>query len=375
MASSLPTPPPPADSELVGLRLEEVAAFDDPTWVGAPIGDERLFVVEKRGVVSVLQGGDWHTYLDLSAFVSSDGPELGMVGMAFHPRFAENGRFFVYYTNNDRDSRVVEFGGAGDPTAADPSPPRTVLAVDQPQQWHNGGDLQFGPDGYLWLSLGDGGGIGDQYENAQNPGTLLGSLVRIDVNHEPPYAIPPTNPFVAGGGAGEVWAYGLRNPYRIHLDPVERLVYIADVGQERWEEVDVVPLAEPGKNFGWPIAEGTQCYVDILLDPEPASVPCDMEGFTGPDLTYGHGPACAIVGGPVYRGQRIPELYGHYLYADWCAGWLRSVQFEDGEVTDRGDWTEDIGDIGRINALGTDGAGELLLASADGGVYRVVAER
>ena len=374
LAQELPQPPPSAGADLLGLTTQQIGRFVEPTWVGSPRGDDRVFVIEKRGVVHVLDGGSWHTYLDYSAFVSSDGPELGMVGLAFHPEFADNGRFFVYYTDDDRDSRVLEFSGTSSRTAADPAAPRLVLAVEQPQQWHNGGDLVFGPDGYLWVGFGDGGGIGDQYENAQDPETLLGSLLRIDVNATEPYALPPDNPFLAGGGAAEVWAIGLRNPYRYTIDPVDRVVYIADVGQERWEEVNAVPLSEPGHNFGWPIAEGFQCYVDILLEPEPASVPCDKDEFTEPVLTYPHGPGCAIIGGTVYRGQAIPELYGHYVYSDWCAGFLRSLLLVDGGARLRTDWSDGIGDLGRVNAIGTDGAGELLLATVDA-VHRVLPSR
>jgi glucose/arabinose dehydrogenase len=374
LAIPLPSPPPPAAAELLGLGVERIGTFEEPTWVGSPPGDERIFVVEKRGVVSVLHAGQWHTYLNIAEFVDSDGPELGMVGLAFHPEFATNGRFFVYYTDRDRNSQVVEFSGATSLIEADPTAPVAILEVDQPQQWHNGGNLVFDGDGYLWLSLGDGGGIGDQYENAQDPSTLLGSLLRLDVNAGRPYAIPPDNPFIDGGGAAEVWAYGLRNPYRHSIDPVDRLVYIADVGQERWEEIDVVALAEPGHNFGWPITEGYQCYVDILLEPEPASVPCSKEGFTDPVATYEHGPACAIVGGSVYRGRDLPELYGHYVYGDWCAGFLRSLRIAaDGSAVERVDWSAGF-DVGRINSIGTDGEGELLLAGPEG-VFRVVAQR
>jgi glucose/arabinose dehydrogenase len=374
LAIPLPVPPPPASQELIALEVAEVDGdFDAPTFVAAPPGDDRLFVVEKRGIIKVLFEGEWHTYLDLSEFVGSDGPERGMVGLAFHPEFAANGRLFVYYTNRRGDSRVVEFGGRLSPTAADPSSPQVILAIEQPQEWHNGGGLHFGPDGYLWLSLGDGGGISDKYRNGQDPGTVLGALLRIDVNAGAPYAIPPGNPFVGGGGAPEVWAFGLRNPFSFAIDPVDRLVYIADVGQERWEEIDVVPLAEPGKNFGWPITEGTQCYVDILLDPEPASVACSKEGLTDPVLTYPHGPACAIIGGPLYRGQSIPELYGHYLYADWCAGWVRSMRFENGAATDLADWP--IRSIGRISGIGTDGYGEPYIVTSDGGLYALVPRR
>jgi len=375
LAIPLPVEPPPSPAPLLGLSAELIGEFEEPTWVGAPPGDDRLFVLEKRGVVKVRIGSQWRTYLDLSDFVSSDGPELGMVGLAFHPGFADNGRLFIYYTNLREDSRVVEFAETLERTAPDPTAPKVILAVDQPQEWHNGGTLHFGPDGYLWLSLGDGGGISDRYRNGQDPNTVLGSLLRIDVNAGEPYAIPPGNPFVDGGGAPEVWAYGLRNPFRFFIDPIDRLVYIADVGQEQTEEVNVASLADSGLNFGWPIAEGNECYVDILLDPKPASVPCSMRGLTPPVLTYPHGPACSIIGGPVYRGQEIPELYGHYLFADWCAGWLRSVRLEGGVIVDRMDWSDDLGELGRITGVGTDGSGEPYIVTDEGGLFRVVPRR
>jgi glucose/arabinose dehydrogenase len=165
-----------------------------------------------------------------------------------------------------------------------------------------------------------------------------------------------------------VWAYGLRNPYRFFVD--DGLVYIADVGQEKWEEIDVVALDDAGRNFGWPITEGFQCYVDILLDPRPASVSCSKEGLTDPVATYEHGPACAIIGGPVYRGSAIPELFGHYVYGDWCAGFLRTLRIDsEGEAVDRADWSQGL-EMGRVNSIGTDGNGELLVA-AEEGVFRI----
>ncbi len=375
MAAPVNGEPPPAPVPLRALRLEEVASgLDRPTWVTARGGGDRLFITEKKGTIRVVEGGRLRPepYLDLVAAVGFEGNEQGLLGLAFHPDFDDNGRFLVSYTDSDNDSQVVEFVDGGGPI--DPGSGSVVLAVDQPHEWHNGGMVQFGPDGHLWVGLGDGGGIGDRYGNGQRPQTVLGSILRLDVNAGPTYAIPPDNPFAAAEedilgrlpGAPEVWAYGLRNPYRFSIDPVDRHIYIADVGQDLWEEINVAPLEAPLLNYGWPIAEGFECF-------EAAA--CEVDGLTGPVVAYGDEDGCAVIGGPVYRGRAIPELYGHYFYADWCGGWVRSFRYQDGAAVDAVDWTDDLGRIGGINSFGTDGAGEMYVVSDAGSLFKIVPQR
>ena len=237
-----------------------------------------------------------------------------------------------------------------EPTLADPNSERVLLRLDQPAANHNGGMIQFGPDGLLYLGLGDGGGAGDRFGHGQNAATLLGGLVTLSVDGEP----DPT-----------LFAYGLRNPWRFWIDG--DLIYIADVGQDRFEEITVAPL-EPGLNFGWPITEGLNCF-------RPASG-CDTEGLTLPqvEVPLGEAGGCAITGGVVYRGGAIPELVGHYFYSDFCGGYLRSFRYAAGQVVDESDWTDQVGVPGQVASFGIDPAGEMYVLTTDG-VYRVVAVR
>ncbi len=359
------------EAPLRGLRYEVVARLlEQPLLVTAPPGDERLFVVEKTGKIKVIVDGVVlaEPFLDLTAQVDSDGAELGLLGLAFHPEFRWNGRFFVFYTDVNQDTPLMEYRvGDVDRNRADPGSARQLLFLDNPQQFHQGGMLQFGPDGYLWVSLGDGGGIGDQYGHGQDPHTLFGTIIRIDVDHGSPYAIPPDNPFVGtDDGAPEVWAYGLRNPWRVAIDPWDGLIYIADVGQFEWEEISVVPLDRPGANLGWSITEGFECF---------EAEECDRDGLTHPVVTYHHREGCAIIGGFVYRGVAIPELNGHYFYGDWCGQWIRSFRFENGRANAERQWTSDLGKVGQVLSLGQDAAGELYVTTGDGGVYKIVPDR
>ncbi len=374
------TVPPPTtttiapDAPLRGLRLEVVGRLlDQPLLVLSPPGDDRLFVIEKPGRIKVIEDGVIleTPFLDLTDIVNADGAELGLLGLAFHPRYEWNGRFFVHYTDLRSDSRLVEYRATNfDPNRADPGSGRELLFLDQPQSFHQGGMLQFGPEGYLYVSLGDGGGIGDQYGHGQRPDTLFGTIVRIDVDNGDPYAIPPDNPFVGTGeGAPEVWSYGLRNPWRVAIDAETGLMYVADVGQFEWEEISVVSLADDaGANFGWSVVEGFVCYEKEI---------CERDGFVAPIVVYNHRRAggCAVIGGFVYRGVAIPELNGHYFYGDWCGQFVRSFRYADGAATEVSDWTDDIGKVGPITSFGQDAAGELYVTTGNGGVYRIVPDR
>jgi glucose/arabinose dehydrogenase len=297
-------------------------------------------------------------FLDITDRVWANGIEQGFLGLAFHPDYAENGRFFAYHTDENDDSRLVEFTVGSDPAFADPGTARELLFIDQPTDRHNAGMLEFGPDGYLYVAVGDGGDGGG---NAQDPENIFGTILRLDVDNGDPYAIPADNPFVDGGGAGEVWAYGLRNPWRFGIDAHERLVYIGDVGQERWEEVNVIPLDQGGANLGWAYREGSKCF----SNPE-----CEETESVLPVVEYPHAEGCSITGGTVYRGDAIPELNGVYFYSDWCQGWIRSFRYVDGEAADLQGWPDL--DPGQVNTFGTDGFGELYIGTWGGEVWKLI---
>lgn len=343
------------------LALVEVASgLSAPVFVAAPPGDDRLFVVEQGGRIQLLRDGErLGTFLDLSDLVSSGG-EQGLLGLAFHPAHASNGLFYVDYTDGDGDTVVAEYRVSADPDAADPESRRVLLTVDQPAANHNGGMIAFGPDGYLYIGLGDGGGAGDPYATGQDPASLLGSILRIDVEGDP-YAIPPDNPYAAGGGAPEVWAKGLRNPWRFSFDG--ELIYIGDVGQSSWEEINIAHIDSRGLNFGWSITEGNHCY---------RAEGCDPGSFQLPDLEYGHTAGnCSVTGGYVYRGEAIPELDGSYFYGDYCSGMIASFRRDPEGIYEMRDWSDSLGRAPGLTSFGLDGAGELYVTTAGGSVYRL----
>ena len=290
--------------------------------------------------------------------------ERGLTGLAFHPRFRENQRVYVLHNNAAGNSRLVEYRMSSTiPDAFDPESARLVLELEQDDFVHQGGYIVFGPDGYLWISFGDGGFPGDPHGHGQNPHTLHGAVLRIDVDSARPYAIPPDNPFADGvRGAPEIWSYGFRNPWRFAIDSPNNVLYIADVGQFLWEEVNIGPLDEPGKNYGWAIREGESC-----LETED----CDITGFTSAALIYGHDVGCAIIGGPVYRGSAIPELAGTYFYGDFCIGWIHSLRLDNERIVDQHDWTDDLGTIPDLMSFGADADGEMYVMQKGGRIYRV----
>ncbi len=358
-------PPDP----LQGLTLDVLATgLSQPTFVAAVPGDDRLLVLERVGRIRVIDpvaGVLAEPFLNIRNRVGSNSIEQGILGLAFHPGFQTNGRFFVYYTDRAGDSVVAEYEVSDDPNQAVATEERVVLQIDQPDDRHNAGMMQFGPDGYLYIATGDGG-AGGASVNGQDPGTLLAAILRIDVDGEDPYTIPPDNPFVDGvDGAPEVWGYGLRNPWRFSIDPAESLLYVGDVGQEAREEVSVVALAPVGYNFGWPSVEGTRCFFER---------DCDPADYVVPVVDYSHDEGLSVTGGYVYRGTAIPELSGHYFYADWVNEWVRSFRYQSGAATDARDWTSQL-QPGQINSFGIDGNGELLIATWDGSVARVVPQR
>ncbi len=343
------------------MAFTEVASgLSAPLFVAAPPGDDRLFVVEQDGRIRLLRGGEvTGTFLDLSDSIAYGG-EQGLLGLAFHPDYPGDGRFYVDYTNRDGNTVVAELRVSADPDAADPESHRVLLTVDQPAANHNGGMIAFGPDGYLYIGLGDGGGAGDPHANGQDPEALLGSILRIDVEGDP-YSIPPDNPYAAGGGAPEVWAKGLRNPWRFSFDG--ELIYIGDVGQGEWEEIDVAPVASRSLNFGWSITEGSHCY---------RADGCDTGVFHLPELEYGHtGGNCSVTGGYVYRGRAIPELAGAYFYGDYCSGMIASFRRGPEGVQETRVWSDTLGPVPGLTSFGLDGAGELYFTTAGGSLYRI----
>ena len=366
VAYALQTPQAP-----LALALQTVATgLDFPTFLTAPAGDARLFVVERTGRIRIVVDGNVlpQPFLDLHARTTIDG-ERGLLSMAFDPQYAGNGHFFVYFTDLDGNIAIERYTvSAADPNQADPLSSVPILSIPHPGfNNHNGGLLSFGPDGFLYAGTGDGGGAGDPSGNAQDTGVLLGKLLRIDVaasSLQHAYDIPASNPFLnQAGKRAEIWAYGLRNPWRYAFDTT--LLYIADVGQDVREEVDVAGAGQGGNNYGWNIMEGSACY---------NAASCSQAGLTLPVLDYVHGTndanGCAITGGYVYRGKAIPELAGTYLYSDFCGGWLKSFVYRDGAASDALDWG--IGSVGNITSFGQDGQNELYMLSSGGGVYRIV---
>lgn len=344
----------------VAVVLTEVAGgFDRPVAFASPPGDERLFVVEKTGRIRILQDGAPlpAPFLDLSSAVSSAG-ERGLLGLVFHPSYADNGLFFVNYTDLGGDTRIVRYRVGAAPDVADAAA-TLVMSIQQPFSNHNGGHLLFGPDGMLYIAVGDGGSAGDPQGNGQNLATRLGSILRIDVDAGEPFAVPPDNPFVGDASAlPEIWLRGVRNPWRLAFDRASGDLYVADVGQNRREEITVITPAEAGANLGWNIMEGSLCFVDAE---------CVPDGLTLPDVEYGHDEGCSITGGLVYRGS-IAEIRGHYFYSDYCNGWLRSFRFAGGEATELVEW--DVPRVGNVASFGEDDDGELYLLT-ESSVYRL----
>lgn len=351
------------NTEPVDLAVDIVAdGFNNPIYLTAPAGDARLFVAEQAGRIWIIENGQklGAAFLDISGRVSSGG-ERGLFSLVFHPDYGVNGIFYVSYTGSNGASRIERYSVTSDPNVADPNSDKLILTVPQPASNHNGGLIVFGPDDMLYIGLGDGGGSGDPDGNGQDTSTLLGSLLRIDVDGGDPYAVPADNPFVGRSGADEIWAYGLRNPWRFAFDREAGDLYIADVGQNRWEEVSVAPAGDAGLNYGWNVMEGAHCF---------ASDPCDSSGLIIPVLEYGHSDGCSITGGYVYRGNAIPEIQGRYFYSDWCEGFLRSFRYSGGSVDDERQWS--VGDLGRVLSFGQDSAGELYILSGNGSIYRLV---
>lgn len=306
-------------------------------------------------------------FLDIVSRVAIEG-EGGLLSLAFDPQFARNGYFYVYYTDPQRNIVIERYGVGANPTVADPTSGLIILRVPHPAFLnHFGGQVAFGPDGYLYLGTGDGGGAGDPQGNARNLSVLLGKLLRIDVSRATtaqPYAIPADNPYRNDAARRpEIWAAGLRNPWRFSFDGDQ--LYLSDVGQERREEVNIAATGQAGLDYGWNVLEGTLCY---------GAATCERNGLTLPAFEYDHGTddanGCSITGGFVYRGRALPELAGRYLYSDFCRGWLKSFYAGTGGVAEGRDWN--LRNIGRVVSFGQDAEGELYLITSAGGIHKIV---
>jgi glucose/arabinose dehydrogenase len=361
-----PEPPPPVDVSDVAV-LTRIGSFERPVLVTAPPGDgQQLFVVEQSGTVRIVRDGEIQPrpFLDLRDQVTGRG-EAGLLSIAFAPDYERSGLVYAFYNAREGpygDIRIAEFRRAFDPDIAEPSSERVLLTIPKPYENHNGGMLQFGMDGNLYASVGDGdpGVLNPAGFFAQQPDSLLGRVLRIDPRGATPYSIPPDNPFVTTPGARpETWAYGLRNPWRFWIDPVTGAMFIADVGSTSREELDLVAAGTSGQNFGWPCFEGT-----VVFD---ATATC--KGPVAPLLEFprdnGH---CAIIGGVVVRDSRIPALQGRYLYGEFCTGTITAVLVDSGRAT----LSEDVGlAIPQLASFGVDGIGRVYAMSLGGEVYRL----
>jgi glucose/arabinose dehydrogenase len=370
--ASPPTQAPSASPSTgpVTVVLEPFAqGFSALTFVAnAGDGTGDLYAVEQAG--QIWRIGPEGTvadqpFLDVSSEITAGG-ERGLLGLAFHPDYRSNRRFFVAYTDTSGADTIAEFTATADGSAADPGSERIVLKIDEPFANHNGGMLAFGPDGDLYFGTGDGGSGGDPMGNGQNTDVLLGKILRLDVDHGDPYAIPPGNPFAQGGGAPEIWDWGVRNPWRFSFDSQTGDLWIADVGQGTWEEIDAEPAGTGGRNYGWNVVEGNECY---------GAQTCDRSGLTPPVAVHDHSQGvCAIVGGYVYRGAQFPALDGRYLFSDNCAGTIWAL----GAAAAMANGSADYQPVAQSNvnpsAFGVDEAGELYLVDLEGDVFRITAE-
>jgi glucose/arabinose dehydrogenase len=373
LSSGLIGMPSPASSDAFQL-VEEFPnlTFDRPLGLQDPGDDSnRLFVVEQTGKILVFENSASVTnstvFLDLSDKITKSnirGNEEGLLGLAFHPDYGNDGTFFVDYTaDTPRRTVIARYSvSAANPDVADPSSERIILEVEQPYQNHNGGQLQFGPDGYLYIGMGDGGSGGDPQGNGQNLSTLLGAILRINIDMSGPgsnYSIPQDNPF-AGNSKGyreEIYAYGLRNPWRFSFDSQTGDLWVGDVGQDAIEEIDVI---EAGGNYGWNIKEGTACYNPVLG--------CNDTGLINPVAEYNHSVGECIIGGFVYRGEAVPLLVGYYIYADFMSGRIWSLKYDGGTVVEN----NKLFDSGlSISSFGIDAQNKLLILAFDGKIRSI----
>jgi glucose/arabinose dehydrogenase len=345
----------------IDLQLTPVAGLFSIVDIKHP-GDasNRLFLIGKQGFVHIVQDGQLleQPFIDVSGLLATGGNEQGLLSMAFSPDYASDGRFYLFFTDNQQRSNITRFRVSQNPNLADPESAELIFAVDQPFANHNGGRLEFGPDGFLYLGIGDGGGAGDPVLAGQNLSTHLGKIIRIDVSSDGSgYLIPPDNPFVGQPASmlKEIWAYGVRNPWRMSFDRMTGDLYIADVGQSQVEEIDFQPAnSSGGENYGWSDFEGSSCFQGD----------CDMTGKTFPVFEYSHADGnCSITGGQVYRGPDYANLFGSYLYGDFCSGRIWALQQQNGQ------WSSQLlspDSVGGILTFGEDERGNIYVSVSDG---------
>jgi glucose/arabinose dehydrogenase len=371
--------PPPTSTATLTPSQSNTSQFPDPEtyeWrsivsgltlpiglTNAGDGSNRLFALEQPGLIRIIQGNDLlpEPFLDITSQVGCCG-ERGLLGLAFHPQYEGNGYFFVNYSDLNGDTVISRFQTSGEIDQADPESEVKLLVVEQPYPNHNGGGMAFGPDGYLYIGLGDGGSAGDPLGNAQDTNSLLGKLLRLDVDQGDFYAIPPDNPYAQSGGAPEVWASGLRNPWRLSFDSLTGDLYIGDVGQGSWEEIDYIPAGNTGLvNFGWNYMEGAHPYGN-------STAPGDIN-LTDPVVEYGRAQGYSVIGGVVYRGEELPGWQGIYFYGDHGSGivwgllpagddsWQNKMLYQTGTS---------------ITSFGEDESGEVYFVSYQGDLYQFV---
>ncbi|WP_027378481.1 PQQ-dependent sugar dehydrogenase [Chryseobacterium daeguense] len=343
------------------ITLQEFATgFTAPVEI-VNANDSRLFVVQQNGIIKIVQPNgavNPTNFLNISSKITYGG-ERGLLGLAFHPQYSTNGYFFVYYNDTDGNITVARYTRSSNPDVADPATEKIIINQSKPFDNHNGGSIHFAPDGNLWIVTGDGGSGGDPNNNAQNKNSLLGKLLRLDINSTGPYNIPPGNPFVGVDGADEVWAYGLRNAWKFNFDTVSGNVMIADVGQGQFEEINRVPLTQAGVNYGWRCYEGNNTY---------NTAGCAAQStMTFPVAVYDHsGGKCSITGGYVYRGTQYPALQGKYVFADYCSTQI-GILNNDNSIT----WTTAFSG-NNFSTFGVNNQNELFVAAVNNGkIFRV----
>ena len=361
------TAPPPL--EQLNLTLKPVASgFAKPLYL-THAHDQRLFVVQQAGQIMIIEGGVTRPtpFLDIKTRVGSNGNEQGLLSVAFHPNYQKNGLFYVNYTNLEGSTTIARYHVSADPNVADEISEQILLTIPQPYSNHNGGHILFGPDGYLYIGMGDGGAANDPHNNGQSLNTLLGKILRLDVDTGSPYGVPQDNPFITTAAARpEIWSYGWRNPWRMAFDAATGDLYVADVGQNQYEEVDVeLAGSGGGQNYGWRLMEASHCFNPTSCDPATLKV-------VMPIAEYPHSQGCSVTGGYVYHGTQFPQLNGVYLYADYCTGTLWGLRHEAD-----GSWSQaELLASGKIiSSFGLDAAGELyLIDHRSGEVWQVSVE-
>jgi len=380
----------PGEAALSSIKIAD--GFSKPVYMcQAPGDNNRLFVLEQKGVIKIIKNGkkERKPFANLRDRVHNPlmpGDERGLLGMAFHPNYQSNGYVYLNYVDEDDHTIVSRFSVSNNPNRLNAKSERILIKLKQPFTNHNGGHIVFGPDGYLYISLGDGGKAGDPYNNAQNLGNLFGTVLRIDVDRGELYAIPDDNPFINSPKTrGEIWLYGLRNVWRFSFDRETGDVYIGDVGQNMWEEIDFVSAEEAGgQNFGWRVMEGTHCYnppedceqIGVLPIYEYPNDANYMKVLTGMDEPNVDG--CSVTGGYVYRGKDIPGLNGTYFFADYCSGNIWTFKEVEGMATNFRNRTAEINLGGGqftnyISSFGEDNNGELYFVDYNGTIYKLIA--